>query len=109
MASRKAAEPFNNPFSVLRKPEAQQAPEQPPQAPSRAVLRYERKGRGGKEVTVIELPGKDTTSLSDWLRDLKAALGCGGSLQGESIMLQGDQRERARAWLTTRGVRKVAG
>jgi translation initiation factor 1 len=75
--------------------------------PPRAVVRYERSGRGGKEVTVIEQLGLKEPELQVWLKQLKAALGCGGSVETDSIMLQGDHRKRLPAILTQRGVRKV--
>ena len=75
--------------------------------PARAVVRYERSGRGGKEVTVIEQLGLKEPELQVWLKQLKAALGCGGSVELDSIMLQGDHRKRLPAILTQRGVRKV--
>jgi len=75
--------------------------------PKRAVVRYERSGRGGKEVTVIEQLGLKESELQIWLKQLKAALGCGGSVETDSIMLQGDHRKRLPAILTQRGVRKV--
>ena len=75
--------------------------------PARAVVRYERSGRGGKEVTVIEQLGLKEAELLIWLKQLKAALGCGGSVEGDAIMLQGDHRKRLPAILKTRGVRKT--
>ena len=75
--------------------------------PKRAVVRYERSGRGGKEVTVIEQLGLKDAELQIWLKQLKAALGCGGSVEADAIMLQGDHRKRLPAILTKRGVRKV--
>lgn len=75
--------------------------------PSRAIVRLERKGRGGKEVTRLELRGLAPTALPDWLRDVKRALGCGGAVEDEMLVLQGDQRERLRGWLVERGVRQV--
>lgn len=75
--------------------------------PKRAVVRYERSGRGGKEVTVIEQLGLKDAELQVWLKQLKAALGCGGSVEHDSIMLQGDHRKRLPAILTQRGVRKT--
>ena len=42
-----------------------------------------------------------------WLKELKGALGCGGTLDGDDLILQGDQRERLPGLLTERGVRKV--
>jgi len=76
-------------------------------APRRAVVRYERSGRGGKEVTVIEQLGLSQAELPAWLKDLKSGLGCGGSIEGDSIMLQGDHRTRLPALLTKRGVKRV--
>lgn len=79
----------------------------PPKGPARAVVRLERKGRGGKEATVIEKLGLAPAELERWCKELKAALGCGGVVDGEAIVLQGDLRPRLEAVLTKRGVRKV--
>ena len=105
--------PFHNPFASLRDklgdlPQGP-APREPPpmKGPARAVVRMERKGRSGKEVTVIErldLPPRD---LEAWLKDLKASLGCGGTVEGATLVLQGDQRKRLPDLLAARGVRKV--
>ena len=67
----------------------------------------ERKGRSGKEVTVVEQLGLQARELETWLKELKGALGCGGALEGATLVLQGDQRKRLPALLTARGVRKV--
>jgi len=75
--------------------------------PKRAVVRYERSGRGGKEVTVIEQLGLKEPELQVWLKQLKAALGCGGSIELDTIMLQGDHRKRLPAILTQRRVKKI--
>lgn len=79
----------------------------PSTAPARAVVRLERKGRGGKEATVIEKLALAPPALAAWADAMKRALGCGGTVEGSAIALQGDQRERARRWLELRGVRKV--
>jgi translation initiation factor 1 len=67
----------------------------------------ERKGRGGKEVTVVERLELRPAEMETWCRDLKQALGCGGSVDGDVIVLQGDLRTRVPAVLTARGVGKV--
>ncbi|MGI5862815.1 MAG: translation initiation factor [Myxococcales bacterium] len=109
-----AAAPFNNPFGSLGEklgplPAGPSAPEpKMPAAPSRAVIRYERKGHGGKEVTRVEKLGLPAPELERWLRELKHSLGCGGTLDGEDLVLQGDQRERLRGLLEARGVRRVS-
>src|SRR2546425_8423832 len=68
-----------------------------PKGPARAVVRLERKGRGGKEVTVVEQLGLPAAALRDWLKGLKAALGCGGAVEDDALVLQGDHRDRVRA------------
>jgi translation initiation factor 1 len=75
--------------------------------PARAVIRMERARRGGKEATVVEQLGLAPAELEVWLKALKASLGCGGSIEGESLMLQGDHRKRLPTVLKDRGVRKV--
>jgi translation initiation factor 1 len=82
----------------------------PPQGPKppRAVVRMERKGRGGKEVTVVEKLGLRDKELEAWCRELKQALGCGGAVDGDAIVLQGDLRARLPAVLTAKGVAKVS-
>jgi len=78
-----------------------------PKGPARAVVRYERKGRSGKEATLIEKLELKPAELEAWCKALKQALGCGGAVDGTAIVLQGDQRPRIEALLTARGVRKV--
>lgn len=75
--------------------------------PARAVVRMERKGRGGKEVTIIDKLELAPAAREQWLKALKQSLGTGGVLEGEDLVLQGDHRDRAAAWLEARGVRKV--
>jgi translation initiation factor 1 len=75
---------------------------------ARAVVRMERKGRGGKEVTVVEKLGLADKQLEAWCRELKQALGCGGAVDGDAIVLQGDLRTRVPAVLTAKGVAKVS-
>lgn len=105
--------PFHNPFEALRA-RRDQLPEgppprldPPPKGPARAVVRMERKGRGGKEVTVVDQLELGAKDLEEWLKALKNALGCGGAMEGNLLVLQGDQRKRLPAILAARGVRKV--
>lgn len=83
------------------------APPAPPKGPARAVVRMERKGRGGKEATIIEKLELPAPQLEVWCRALKVALGCGGAVDGDTIVLQGDLRKRVEPVLVARGVRKV--
>ena len=69
-----------------------------------AKLRMEKKGRGGKTVTVVDnLPNNDAF-LRDLCQDLKRACGTGGSVVDGAIELQGDLRDRVRARLVARGL-----
>jgi translation initiation factor 1 len=77
--------------------------------PAKAVVRIERKGRGGKDVTVVEQLGLGQAELAAWLKALKSQLGCGGAVEGDNLILQGDLRKRIRAPLEARGVRKIVG
>lgn len=83
------------------------APSTEKPGPARAVVRLERKGRGGKEATVIEKLALPPRELAAWADAAKRSLGCGGGVEGDAIVLQGDQRERAAGWLEGRRVRKI--
>ncbi len=114
--------PFHNPFASLSQlrstmpdpPAPAPAPavtvpdaEPARKGPARAVVRMERSGRGGKEVTVVEHLQLPARELEVWLKALKTGLGCGGTVEGDAIVIQGDQRHRLPKLLTARGVRKV--
>ncbi|MBK7861976.1 MAG: translation initiation factor [Archangiaceae bacterium] len=104
--------PFNNPFGSLAGikdslPRAEERAKAEPKGPAKAVVRMERVGRGGKEVTVIEQLDLPVKARDEWLKALKEALGCGGSIEGTALVLQGDQRERVPKLLEKRGVRRV--
>ena len=81
--------------------------ESPSKGPARAVVRLERAGRGGKAVTVVEHLDLRAADLERWLKALKSQLGCGGVVEGEAIVLQGDHRDRLPTLLADRGVKKV--
>ncbi len=112
------AAPFNNPFASLGlqrealppgpAPSPSKAETEAPKGPARAVVRLERKGRGGKEVTVVEQLGLPGAQMEAWLKALKGSLGCGGTVEGDTLVLQGDQRERLPSLLEARGVRRVS-
>jgi translation initiation factor 1 len=68
-----------------------------------AKLRMEKKGRGGKTVTVIyDLPHNEAF-LKELSGELKRACGVGGAVVEGGIELQGEQRERVRAALQKKG------
>lgn len=68
-----------------------------------AKLRVEKKGRGGKTVTVIyDLPG-NAAFLKDLAQELKRTCGTGGAVSENAVELQGDLRDRVREMLTKKG------
>jgi translation initiation factor 1 len=107
--------PFHNPFAALaglkdKLPEGKtpkQVAEIEKKRPARAVVRLERTGRSGKEVTIVSHLELPVMEREVWLKALKSGLGCGGSIEGDALVLQGDQRERLPALLEKRGVKKI--
>jgi len=73
----------------------------------RIVLRRERKGHGGKTVTVIDGLGLPDRVLQDLARQLRKALGCGSSVDAGRLLLQGDLAARAETWLQGQGARRI--
>lgn len=74
--------------------------------PTRVVakLRMEKKGRGGKTVTVVyDLP-RNASFLKELCQELKRACGTGGTVVEDTIELQGDLRDRTRDFLHQRGI-----
>ena len=104
----------DSPFSALAGlrdqlpsgPEPKKEPAKP-KGPARAVVRYERKHRGGKEVTVVEKLDLKPAELEQWCKALKQSLGVGGFVEEATIVLQGDLRTRLPDLLTKKGVVKV--
>lgn len=68
-----------------------------------AKLRMEKKGRGGKTVTVVyDLP-QNAVFLKELAQELKRACGTGGAVAENTIELQGDLRDRVREYLANKG------
>jgi len=73
--------------------------------PSRIVakLRMERKGRGGKTVTVIGGLPRNEAFLKELAQELKRTCGTGGTVTDDGIELHGDLRDRVRDVLAQKG------
>jgi translation initiation factor 1 len=70
-----------------------------------AKLRMEKKGRGGKMVTVVDGLPRNDTFLKELCSELKKTCGTGGTVDDGAIELQGDLRDRVRDALTKKGFR----
>ncbi|HXX56591.1 MAG TPA: hypothetical protein VEI96_01155 [Thermodesulfovibrionales bacterium] len=76
-----------------------------PPAQQKVTIRLDRKGRGGKVVTVIaglQMEQKDREIL---LRRLKTDLGTGGTVKDASLEIQGDHRDALMRMLEKIGCR----
>ena len=73
--------------------------------PSRVVakLRMEKKGRGGKAVTVIDGLPRNAAFMRELCQELKRTCGIGGTVADEAIELNGDLRDRVRPLLAQKG------
>lgn len=73
-------------------------------------VRRDRKGRGGKTVTVIDGVMGSEEELSTLAQQLKKLCGSGGTVKDGDIEIQGDHREKVMAKLTALGYKvKPAG
>lgn len=59
-----------------------------------AYIKRDRKGRGGKTVTVIYGLQHTPATYKDLLAALKTACGAGGTLKENELEIQGDQRDK---------------
>ena len=75
----------------------------------RLIVRIDRSGRGGKQVTLVEgFIGADE-DLKDLGRTLKVKCGVGGSASDGQIIIQGDLRDKVTALLTSMGYNAKRG
>lgn len=66
-------------------------------------LRIEKQGRAGKTATLIEGFTREKRLMAALVSDLKRKLGTGGSFKDQTVLLQGDVRERLRSLLVQAG------
>lgn len=70
----------------------------------KVVLRITRAGRGGKQVTTIDGVLRDPDELA---RSLRKQLGVGVTVDGEQLVVQGDQASRLEPILREAGAKTV--
>jgi translation initiation factor 1 len=68
-----------------------------------AKLRMEKKGRGGKTVTVVYGLPQNEAFLRELCGELKRACGTGGAVVDAGVEVQGELRDRVRDVLTKKG------
>ena len=83
-------------------------PEEPLELSRCAIrLREQRKGHGGKTVTVIS--GLPEPHLDIIAAQLRRSLGTGARRVEETIVVQGGVRQRVHTWLSQQGARRIKG
>ena len=68
-----------------------------------AKLRMEKKGRGGKTVTLVYGLPRNAAFLKELTQELKRMCGTGGATVDDGVELQGDLRDRVREVLQKKG------
>ena len=68
-----------------------------------ATLRVEKAGRGGKIVTVVAGLPRNAAFLKALCGELKRACGSGGAVGDGTVEIQGEARDRVRAYLRGKG------
>ena len=120
-----AAAPFNNPFGSLGGLEVKPGPPnaevsatsvaaaadaadgEPARFAGKLVVRRERKGHGGKTVTLLQGLTLGADARRDLARELAKKLGTGARVEGADVVVAGDQTERVVAWLHAQGAARV--
>lgn len=72
---------------------------------AKVVIARSRKGRGGKTVSIVS--GVKAAARETICRELKKSLGCGATIEDDTIVVLGDVADRARVWLEARGARRI--
>ncbi|MCB9681062.1 MAG: translation initiation factor [Alphaproteobacteria bacterium] len=78
-----------------------------PDLSGKVVLRRSKKGRGGKTATLVQGVGGGPVALDTLAKTLRKQLGCGSSVDGDDVVVQGDQVDRVAAALEAMGARRL--
>ena len=91
-----------NPDFKYQTEETQEETTLPPSR-QRLIVRIDRRGRAGKQVTLIEGFKGSGDDLAVLAKTLKVKCGVGGSAKDVEITIQGDLRDKVTALLTSMG------
>jgi len=81
--------------------ETEEETPEPGEQKLRVIL--ERKGRGGKEVTLVQNFMGSSEAKEELVKKLKNFCGTGGSAKDGEVMIQGDQRDKVLKFLLANG------
>ncbi len=91
-----------NPDFKYQTEETQEETTLPPSR-QRLIVRIDRRGRAGKQVTLIEGFKGSIDDLAALAKTLKVKCGVGGTAKDGEITIQGDLRDKITALLTSMG------
>lgn len=75
------------------------------------ICKYEKKGRNGKPVTILEEYNGSDDDLKKLAKEIKSKLGVGGSVKDDTIIIQGNYRDKVMEILKNKGfaIKRVGG
>ena len=97
----------NPDFAYEEEAEAEQETLEP--SKQNLIVTIDRKGRGGKQVTLVTGFVGSADDLAELARTLKVKCGVGGSAKDGEITIQGDFRDRVTALLKEMGYKAKRG
>ncbi|NNK89176.1 MAG: translation initiation factor [Saprospiraceae bacterium] len=74
---------------------------------SKIRVHLEKKGRGGKSVSIVRGIEMTNTLMKDIERGLKSYCGVGGTQKNGEIILQGDHRDKIITYLKSKGAKDI--
>jgi len=102
-----AFQKMGNPENAPEMPKEKEKPKNHFVAKSTIRVHLEKKGRGGKAVSIVK--GLDMTNamMKDIEKALKSYCGVGGTQKNGEIIIQGDQRDKIIKYLVSQGATDI--
>ena len=98
---------MGNPENAPEMPEEKQKPKNHFIAKSTIRIHLEKKGRGGKPVSIIKGLEMTNTMMKDIEKKLKSLCGVGGTQKDGEIIIQGDKRDKIIEYLKSQGATNI--
>jgi len=102
-----AFQSMGDPENAPEMPEEMEKPKNHFIAKSTIRVHLEKKGRGGKPVSIVRGLEMTNTMMKDIEKKLKSLCGVGGTQKNGEIILQGDQRDKIIKYLVSQGATDI--